>query len=262
MSTPILNRALPHDPFPRPRLPGVAPLDPAAWLAVTDSHAAQMAERARLIADHRETVIWQAPGTGAMLDELVDVVLAALPAGYSVAGDTATRPDGVCVPLDRADPLGTLGRLVQEDLCLLHKPEGSAEHVLKAAVLCFPAGWRLADKADRPLTAIHVPVASYDDGVAARVQRLFDGVRPGRPLWRSNMLWYDDPALHQPNKHGHARPADKATRSGAYLRTERQAILRLPRTGAVVFSIHTCVMARDAALALRDAGAAEIVNEG
>lgn len=252
MTQPILNRTLPHDPFPRPRLPGVAPLDPAQWLAVTDSHAAQMTERERLIAQAREAVIWQAPGTGELLDELLDAVIAALPEGYAVEDGTATRPDGVRVTLDRDDPLGTLGRLVQEDLCLLTKPEGAAEHVLKAAVLCFPAGWRLAEKADRPLTAIHVPVPSYDADLASRVQRLFDGVRPGRPLWRSNMLWYDDPALFQPRMEGEPRPTDKDSRAGAYLRTERQAILRLPRSGGVVFSIHTCVMARDAALALRD----------
>ena len=37
------------------------------------------------------------------------------------------RPDGVLVPLD-GPPLITAGRLVQEDLCLLEKPDGEAEH--------------------------------------------------------------------------------------------------------------------------------------
>jgi len=32
--------------------------------------------------------------------------------------------------------------------------------------------------------------------------------------------------------------------SAPYLRSERQSILRLPDTGAVVFSIHTYVVAR------------------
>jgi hypothetical protein len=50
------------------------------------------------------------------------------------------------------------------------------EHVLTAAVLCFPASWHLADKIGRPLTTIHVPVKVYDETLARRVQRLFDGV--------------------------------------------------------------------------------------
>ena len=64
------------------------------------------------------------------------------------------------VAIDRGDPMGTLGHLVQEDLCLMEKR--GEEHVLTAAVLCFPASWRLADKIGRPLEAIHVPVPEYD----------------------------------------------------------------------------------------------------
>jgi hypothetical protein len=30
-----------------------------------------------------------------------------------------------------------------------------------------------------------------------------------------------------------------------YLRSERQCLVRLPRTGAVIFTIHTCVVARE-----------------
>ena len=107
-------------------------------------------------------------------------------AGYVISAKEVRRPDGVRVPLDRADPMATLGHLVQEDLCLMEKR--GQQHVLTAAVLCFPASWRLADKIGRPLTAIHAPVAEYDDALARRVQRLFDGVQPGRPLWRFNAL--------------------------------------------------------------------------
>ena len=32
--------------------------------------------------------------------------------------------------------------------------------------MCFPAGWRLAEKAMRPLTAIHDPVPDYDADIA------------------------------------------------------------------------------------------------
>ena len=114
---------------------------------------------------------------------------------YAV-GPEVRRPDGVTVAIDRADPLGTLGHLVQEDLCLMEKRNEA--HVLTAAVLCFPASWRLAEKIGRPLEAIHAPVPEYDPKLARRVQRLFDGVQPGRPLWRVNALRYADPALHQP----------------------------------------------------------------
>jgi len=75
------------------------------------------------------------------------------------------------------------------------------------------------------------------------VQRLFNGVQPGRPLWRFNALWYDDPTLHQPRSI-HARRDHPKDGKGDFLRSERQCILRLPQTNAVVFSIHTHVLAR------------------
>lgn len=97
---------------------------------------------------------------------------------------------------DDANPMHLLGRLLQNDFVLMEKR--GAEHVLSAAVLCFPASWRLREKAGQPLTNIHVPVAEYDNDLARRVQRLFDGIQVGRPLWRFNQLWYDDPELFQP----------------------------------------------------------------
>jgi hypothetical protein len=157
--------------------------------------------------------------------------------GYEVGAEVARRPDGVAVPLDADRPLLTLGRLVQEDLCLM-QAEGP-EHVLTGAVLCFPAGWTLAQKIGRPLTRIHVPVASYDAGIAARVQRLFGAIRPEQPMWRANSLLYDDPSLFQPKPEGQPRPKPTAN---AYVRSERQCLLRLPLSRAVVFTIHTCVV--------------------
>ena len=129
-------------------------------------------------------------------------------------------------------------RLVQEDLCLM-QPVG-AEHVLTGAVLCFPASWTLAEKLGRPLSGIHTPVAVYDAGMAARVQRLFDLIRPERPMWRQNALVYADPDLHQPRPEAAPR-REKATQ-GRYLRSEKQCLLRVPSSDAVAFTIHTYVV--------------------
>lgn len=240
----ILQRAVPYDvSVPRP-LPAVAPLDPGAWLHVDDAYAAQMALREDLLATRRDAVLAHVPEAEEALQELLDAVLEALPEGFQRRGEVVIRPDGVSVALDRSDPLGVLGRLVQEDLCLLQRPEGSAEHELVAAVLCFPARWMLHEKLGRPLLAIHGPVAAYDAALARRVQRLFDGVQAGRPLWRWNALYDDDPELFQPLSETAPRVhrgADARARK-PYLRSERQVLWRLPRTQAMVFSIHTYVV--------------------
>ena len=236
----ILQRAVPYDVTPR-RLPGIAPLEEAAWLWVDEAFAAQMAERARLLAERRDEVLAVTPEGEAAAQELLAFVLewlAAHATGYRVGGEAVELPDGTVGALDRGDPMGTLGHLVQEDLCLMEKL--GEEHHLTAAVLCFPASWRLSDKIGRPLTDIHVPVPEYDEGIAKRVQRLFDGVQVGRPLWRFNALHYAEPDLFQPR--ARREPAAAQAPGLPYLRTERQCVLRLPDTKACVFSIHTFVV--------------------
>ncbi len=242
--TGIFQNSIPHDIHaPRP-LPGIAPLDAADWLQVDDAFAGQMAERARLLSQHRSNVLATTSGSQEAAEELFEFVLNWLTEhspSYEITEQTVCRPDGVHITIDRNDPLGTLGHIVQEDFCLLDKR--GDEHVLIAAVLCFPASWTLAEKIARPLTTIHVPVPEYDPGIARRVQRLFDGVHPDRPLCRYNVLYYADPTLHQPRSRDEPRARDEEG-SYPYVRSERQSVLRLPKTRACVFSIHSYVMQR------------------
>jgi hypothetical protein len=221
----------------------VRPLAQDEWVMVDPAYGAQMSRRADLLATSRDTVIYQEDSAEAAAQELLEEILDLLQRrfdGFEVNSDSVRRPDGFVVEIDRTDPLGTLGHLVQEDLCLLQKR--GDEHVLTGAVLCFPAGWRLQEKAGHPLMNIHSPVDSYDAGLGRRVQRLFDGVRAGHPMWRFNVLWYEDPELHQP----YTQPDHDAHQSGPntcpYLRSERQCIVRLPKSRAVLFSIHSFVV--------------------
>ncbi len=243
---PILQTTLPAFPWMDPRLsrlPGILPLDRSDWLRVDEAYAAQMALRDRLIAAHEDKVHALTGRAMPAARELLTMVLADLPPlGFAVGATAVTRPDGVTVPLDPDRPLITLGRLVQEDLCLMEA--GEDEHVLTGAILCFPASWTLAEKIGRPLIRIHQPVESYDEGVAPRVQRLFDAIRPERPLWRMNAHPYQSADLFHPRREDDPRP--KPAGPAPYLRCERQCLLRLPETQAVVFSIHTYVVAMDA----------------
>jgi len=241
--TPILQSKLPRAPWMDPnlaRLPGVHPVTGDDWLVVDEAYAGQMARRDDLILNAPDRVLGMTPEGGPAADELYDLILTRLAhqPGYSIGATHAIRPDGASIPLDRAKPLKTLGRLVQEDLCLMEK-QGD-EHVLTAACLCFPASWSLDEKLGRPLLGIHRPVKVYDDNLAKRVQRLFDVIRPEQPLWRMNSLVYTDPELHQPKREGSTR-TDR--RGGQFLRAERQTLLRLPRSKAVLFAIHTYVVA-------------------
>ncbi|MCC1493398.1 DUF3445 domain-containing protein [Cognatishimia sp. F0-27] len=240
----ILQESLPYDALTERALPGIQPMDPQHWLQVDDAYGAQMQERARLIAERPRDVLYLDEAVRPAAEELFDTVIGALPQGFLREGDAVIRPDGIRLTPDRSDPMRALGLLVQEDLVLMIREAGETEHRLRAAVLCFPSRWRLREKAGRALVSIHDPVARYGADVAKRVQRLFDGVQPGRPLWRYNGLWHDDASLYQPQPEqaqiGTAEDPDRAP----FFRTERQGIVRLPVTRAVVFSIHTYVLTR------------------
>jgi hypothetical protein len=243
MKDAVLNESLASAPWMVPaqrRLPGIQPLEMSDWLIVDDAHAGQMALRDRLLSERRAEVLGRTPGSEAAEGEVLETVLAHLPKGYGRAGARVTRPDGVSVDLYSDTPLAVAGRLVQEDLCVLEKPDGAGEHILSAAILCFPASWTLAEKLGRPLLAIHAPVAPYTPEMGRRVQRLFDTLRPDRPLWRQNALLYATPDLFHPRPEAEPRVAPE--RRPDFLRSERQCLLRLPRTGAVLFSIHTYVL--------------------
>ncbi len=240
----VFQTELPNDMQELRALPGVQPVQ-GSWLRVDEAYAGQMALREDLLSTRRRDVCWSTPAAYPAASELLDDVLAMLPAhGFRIGDQQVACPDGRSVEVRRDVPLETLGRLVQCDFCLLDNAD-SDEHVLKGAVLCFPASWRLDEKAGRPLTHIHAPVSAYDARMATRVQRLFDGVQPGRPVWRFNRLWYADPELHHPRSVKDPRRHGSGQTSGQYLRSERQTILRLPETRWVVFAIHTLVLRRE-----------------
>lgn len=240
----VLQKSLPFAPWMLPhtrRMLGTQPMPADDWLRVDDAYAGQMALRDRLIAERPGLVHGMTPRAVEAAAELYDMVLTneAPRLGFRAEGGRMTRPDGVTVDLDASQPLLTLGRLFQNDFCLMQQ-DGQGEHLLSAAILCFPAGWTLAEKLDRAMMRIHVPVAKYDADIGRRVQRLLDGLQPGRPIWRANAHHSRAP-LFNPLPEDHPKDVDEGEMP--WIRSERQCLLRLPVSGAVVFSIHTWVVA-------------------
>lgn len=239
-----LHQGLPDDMRRKRPLPGIQPVQ-GDWFRVDEAYAGQMALRREMLATRRADVLACPEAAEAPAQELFDLMLELLPAhGFTVESGAVLCPDGVRVRLDRGDPLGTLGQIVQCDLCLLDKPAGAEEHLLGGAVLCFPAGWTLAEKVGRPMMRIHKPVAVYEPDVGRRVQRLLDGVQVGRPLWRSNQLYYEHASLFAPRKEADPSASRSVPADRPYFRAERQTLLRLPQTRWVLFAIHTYVMRR------------------
>jgi hypothetical protein len=237
----ILQKTIPFDVSSEKPLPGISPLNPDAWLMIDDAYRAQMALRETLINERRDGVIAIDPAALPAARELLhEVITFFTKSGLMHENKQVVQtPDGRRVRVNYDDPMGCMGQIAQNDFAIMEKR--GDEHVLTAAVLCFPASWLLAEKFMRGLIGIHDPVDPYDDQVAKRVQRLFDGIQVDRPLWRFNALRYADPALFQPRSMYARRPGEER-HAARYLRSERQTLIRLPKTHAVVFGIHTFVV--------------------
>ncbi|MEP0988504.1 heme-dependent oxidative N-demethylase family protein [Tateyamaria sp.] len=242
MAEMTLHSELPADMTDTRGLPGVQP-EHGPWLRVDETYAAQMARRIALLDDVPEQVLYLETASQNAAQELLHEALNIMPTlGFTVEGAQVTCPDGRKVDVSSTTPLEALGRCLQNDFVILEKR--GDEHVFTGAVLCFPASWSLAEKVGRPLREVHIPVDEYTENVARRVQRLFDGIQVGRPLWRFNQLWYQDAELHQPRSAAAPLRVGSNLPDGPFYRSERQTLLRLPLSRAVIFVIHTYVLAR------------------
>ncbi|MEO0931836.1 MAG: DUF3445 domain-containing protein, partial [Pseudomonadota bacterium] len=237
----ILHSKLPDPPWLDPvrwRLPGVRPIEPDGWIIRDDVFTRQMALRDDLIAERPREVHALLPAALPAAVECYDAMLVTLQkdSGYEFSTTEVARPDGITVALDRTQPLLTLGRLVQADICIMQ--EGDHGHVLTGAILCFPAYWTLNEKLGRSLSQIHSPVAEYDSNIERRVQRLFDAMSPTRALLRSNANLHATAELFAP-KSETAADARVGLQNGTFVRSERQVLRKLPDTKAIAFTIHT-----------------------
>ena len=239
----VLQKKIPFDVSLKKPLPAIAPLEPSEWLIVDDAYAGQMAERIRLIESQRPEVLALHKSAYKAADELLDTALTFLPRlpGFTKSTSQVKCPDKRIVDIKKTDPLATLGQIFQNDFCIMQKR--GDEHVMTGAILCFPASWSLSEKFMRPLTVIHEPVPEYDENITKRVQRLFDGIKADRPLWRFNALNYTRPELFQPRTRENRRDIPREDEAG-FFRSERQTLMRLPKTHAVIFGIHTFVLAK------------------
>ena len=236
----IFQKSIPYDTT-YPKLPGTRPISPDEWIICDDAFSQQMALRDELIKTKRDKVLAISDQANEAAVELSKMALefSIKSLGYQKSNDEVIRPDEVSIKIDLSDPMRFLGRLVQNDFCILQKV--GDEHVLTAASLCFPASWSLEEKFLKPLIDIHIPVKEYNEEIAKRVQRLFDGLQVSRPVWRFNALYYEEPDLFQPRSVNQPRKKP-APNQVNYFRSERQTLIKLPETRAIVFGIHTFVI--------------------
>lgn len=200
---------------------GLAAIDAAAWLE--GGEADPFSRKDPLLATERPRVWGAVPGSEAGQAEVLGLVRAA----------------GVSAPDDGQAPLLTAARAVADDLCLMEKRQG--EWRLTAISLSAGSFFTAEDAIGKSIGELHAPVPGFADRFQKRVERIFDGLRPGLILQRRNWsvlntdnLYTPDPAPYRA-RIGEIAPDEAGEK--VFVRMERQTLRRLPATGGVLFTI-------------------------
>ncbi|PLB34124.1 dolichyl-P-Man:Man(6)GlcNAc(2)-PP-dolichol alpha-1,2-mannosyltransferase [Aspergillus candidus] len=146
------------------------------------------------------------------------------------------------------DPMTTSARLVQDDLALMiERPDG--EYYLLAGAILLAGFWRLSDKFGMRLSEIHTSgsVPGYREKLEKGMSNFFRRLKPEEPVLRNNYFMQVDDGLAWSKSIGDEDGADVSWNTAErdrcveqhFFRSERQSLRRLPRSGAIVFTIRT-----------------------
>ncbi len=208
--------------------PGLRRIDPEHWLIPDTEKDMALANKRHLLDTRREEVFGAMDGSENAQFEAAQMI-------YAVLGKTSEQSDEL--------PLLMAFRLVSDDLCVLEKREGV--WVLSAACLCSPTHFSLKHVLGGSMAALHGPVPGGDPALAGKINLMFDRVAPGLVLERFNWTVQAGAARYMPDAApmralAAATPLQDAKKV-LHLRIERQTILRLPQTGAILFCIRVCI---------------------
>ena len=176
-----------------------------------------------------------------------DPDLAARKAGFAAFPEgIQLTPDGEAPGAELAAILGVNGGLPEaaaahhEDMCLLTRREDEEQYRLVGAAVAWPSDWTPADKMGLPLRALHAPIQGYEEQLASGVDRFMDKLRPGPIYGRCN--WFiaatdERRWVAEPPEQAFAHVTHENAGSTLFVRSERQTLRRLPKTGAILFTI-------------------------
>jgi hypothetical protein len=176
---------------------------------------------------------------GRWLNEEPEKYEAALPEGLALVEEAAELAVGWGTQV-KAE-VGALGRVWEPDFVLLREGEDGAFRVVAGAV-CFPTSWALRDKLGHSLAETHGPVPGLNAAIGARIDMALARLAPDAAWERENWgLARDAERNHHP-----ARPRPRLdetiTPQEVWLRVERQCLVKLPRTGGVLFGIRLVLL--------------------
>lgn len=236
---------------------GLRKIEPEEWIELDSHFPKYHADRVARIDERGSKCVNTHPDAYPAAMELLQELTDYLPARYpSMFKRTATGIDNLWSgesfnivehPL-RQDPMAICGRLVQDDLAVMIKQPDGEYHLLAGAIL-LAGFWRLSDKYGMSLSEIHTSgdVPHFKEKLQTSMLKFFERLKCNTFYSRNNYFIQVDDCLPWSHSIGDedspvvswsTAENDKAI-GNHWFRSERQSLRRLPKTGAIIFTIRT-----------------------
>jgi dimethylamine monooxygenase subunit A len=224
----------------------------------TVHHGTLVAERRRWLGDEPETYSALWPECIPLLDECIEFAKD----WQTISVTNHDRLTALKTPRERCVELGAMW---EPDFLLL-KADATGSHVLLGGCVCFPSSWRLADKVGRPIEFIHGVVPGLNPQIGRSIQSFLSKLTPKTAWLRHNWGLSRSSELNQHPSRALAQLDESVTPQDVWLRVEDQALVRLPKSGGILFGIrvtmHSLVeVQEDPVVAKRLARALETMPE-
>lgn len=133
---------------------------------------------------------------------------------------------------DSLDSLWLASLWVADDLLIMQPVNG--QYCLTAASLCSPSSWHLHDKLGQPMARIHDPVPGIHQQLTPKIDQFLKNMATGQVVERRNWSLQETQDLAQ---FPQSILSPLAPSDALFYRMERQSLMRLPETQAIVFAI-------------------------
>ena len=146
------------------------------------------------------------------------------------------------------DAMRTAALFTQDDLALMVE-DSDGKYYLRGGAFLLAGFWRVKDKFGMPLDEIHTSgdVPKFKEKLQTSMERFFLRLQPDSPVLRNNYFIQTDDNLPWSSSIGSEDEFGIGWKNATvdppieeiHFRTERQSLRRLPKSGAVVFTVRT-----------------------
>lgn len=236
---------------------GLRKIKPDEWIELDNQFPKYHVDKAARIQERGDKCIKTHPSAMSAALELLEELADYLPARYpdlyrrTVLGINNLWSGEVFDITKRPlteDPMAICARLVQDDLAIMIEQENGQYRLLAGAIL-LAGFWRFSDKYGMTLSDIHTSghVPHFEEKLETSMMKFFKRIKCEDVYCRNNYFIQVDDCLPWSPSIGNedsevvdwnTAEKDKAI-ANHWFRSERQSLRRLPKSGAVCFTIRT-----------------------